>query len=389
MYTLDEHTMKRLLQLQKSSARRLALSVIHSLYTKDIHVQSALSNTIALYALSPEEIAFGTELTYGYLRYAIQIEAIIKEHLHTIHKIPHAFILLLGLSLYELLYTDSSFASNVVFHTVEIAKLRYSPALGRVANAVLREVLRKKEEYITYSHQFKQCTTQDEQYALQYALPLYMWNILTEQFHEEAHSYAQYFLQRPMRTEGHNPSTIELFKKLEITQLAHGRIWECCSGRGGKKRFLSTQEIAPIIASDISRHKLQAHATHDMLLCIDATCPPFKKESFSLVIADVPCSGMGTLRKRPDIKLRRKEHDIQALCNLQSAILEGIAPTVEQGGYIVYITCSIYKEENERQITRFIQSNREFTLQHQYTLPLDESLNDIFYGAILQKKSIY
>ncbi|MDE7469486.1 MAG: hypothetical protein K2M30_04280 [Desulfovibrionaceae bacterium] len=378
--------MKLLLELQTSLARRIALSTIYRVYKSPLHVQRALSKEIARYSISPEEVALSTELTYGYLRYAIQIEAILRDYLHAIHKMPEALLFVLGLAIYEVLYTDASTDSTVVFHTVELIKKRYNTSLGRVANAVLRNVIRTRSEHITYQYRYKHATTQEEQYASQYSLPFYMWSMLTECFQDDAHLYAQHFLTRPVRTEEeYNPSTALLFKELNIEKLHKDSIWECCSGIGGKKNLLLSQGISPIIASDISVHKLNTHKHKEFLLCTDATLPPFKNESFSLVVADVPCSGTGTLRKRPDIKIHRKKSDIDDLCRLQRAILEGISRTVKSGGHILYITCSLYKKENERQIEAFIKGNQEFSLKQEYTVPLHQEINDILYGAVLEK----
>ena len=380
--------MKYLLSAQKSPARSLALSVIHRVYTTPLHIQSVLNKEIRIRSLSLEEISFGTELVYGYFRYSIQIEAILQEYLRKIRDIPQAFLLCLGLAIYELLYIDSSFDSSVVFHTVECIKYRYNVSLSRVANAILRKVLRNRCSYQDYSHQYAQSTNNDEQYALQYSLPLYMWKILKERFHEDAHRYAQYFLQRPLHIqEKYNPSTQLLFQELEVANLHTGATWECCSGIGGKHNVLLSYGISPLIASDISLKKLQYQTNRANLLCIDARFPPFKKESLSLVIADVPCSGMGTLRKRPDIKIHRQENDLYTLLSLQSSILEGISSTVKQGGHIVYITCSIWQEENEVQIAKFIQRHPEFSLKQEYIVHASANINDILYGAVLLKES--
>jgi 16S rRNA (cytosine967-C5)-methyltransferase len=83
---------------------------------------------------------------------------------------------------------------------------------------------------------------------------------------------------------------------------------------------------------------------------------------FDRVLADVPCSGFGTLRKNPDLKWRRKEEDIGRLAELQSSILRNLAPYVKEGGILVYSTCTVFHEENEDVIERFLNEYPKFQL---------------------------
>lgn len=78
------------------------------------------------------------------------------------------------------------------------------------------------------------------------------------------------------------------------------------------------------------------------------------------VLADVPCSGLGVIHKKPDIKWRRKLDDIKELCNIQKRILETAALYVKDGGVLLYSTCTILPEENRIQIEEFLNSHKEF-----------------------------
>jgi 16S rRNA (cytosine967-C5)-methyltransferase len=83
---------------------------------------------------------------------------------------------------------------------------------------------------------------------------------------------------------------------------------------------------------------------------------------FDRVLADVPCSGFGTLRKNPDLKWRRGEKDIRRLSELQLSILGNLSAYVKEGGVLVYSTCTVFHEENEDVVERFLDKHPEFEL---------------------------
>ena len=90
---------------------------------------------------------------------------------------------------------------------------------------------------------------------------------------------------------------------------------------------------------------------------------PFLEEmEFDRVLADVPCSGFGTLRKNPDLKWKRREKDINRLSELQSSILENVSQYLKRGGILVYSTCTIFREENEAVVEKFLARHPEFRL---------------------------
>jgi 16S rRNA (cytosine967-C5)-methyltransferase len=88
----------------------------------------------------------------------------------------------------------------------------------------------------------------------------------------------------------------------------------------------------------------------------------FQFEQSDIVLADVPCTGFGTLSKKPDIKWKREADDITKLIPLQRDILKNAASLVKPGGTIIYSTCTIESEENQDNISWFLQEFPEFTL---------------------------
>jgi 16S rRNA (cytosine967-C5)-methyltransferase len=83
---------------------------------------------------------------------------------------------------------------------------------------------------------------------------------------------------------------------------------------------------------------------------------------FDRVLADVPCSGFGTLRRNPDLKWRKEREDLERLSQLQFSILKNLAGYVRGGGLLVYSTCTVFHEENEDVVERFLSKHRVFQL---------------------------
>jgi 16S rRNA (cytosine967-C5)-methyltransferase len=95
----------------------------------------------------------------------------------------------------------------------------------------------------------------------------------------------------------------------------------------------------------------------------DASGPlPFASD-FDCVLLDAPCSGLGTLRRDPDIKWRRLEHDLPRAADLQIRLLDSLAGSVRPGGRLVYVTCSSEPDENDLVVRRFLEVRRDFTIR--------------------------
>jgi 16S rRNA (cytosine967-C5)-methyltransferase len=117
----------------------------------------------------------------------------------------------------------------------------------------------------------------------------------------------------------------------------------------------------------------------------DATrsLPSLEGMKFDRVLADVPCSGFGTLRKNPDLKWRKGEEDIKRLSELQTAILNNLSGYVKSGGVLVYSTCTVFCEENENVIETFLTNHPEFNLDSVSNL-LPKKFNSLIRNGYLK-----
>jgi 16S rRNA (cytosine967-C5)-methyltransferase len=108
----------------------------------------------------------------------------------------------------------------------------------------------------------------------------------------------------------------------------------------------------------------------------------FEKESFDRILVDAPCSGLGVLRRKPDIKYAKKEADLHSLQKIQLDILSSVAPLLQKGGILVYSTCTVDKNENEGTVRSFLSDHPEFEPYHLKNLP--ETVQPFIEGNELQ-----
>lgn len=152
-------------------------------------------------------------------------------------------------------------------------------------------------------------------------------------------------------------------------------IVDCCAAPGGKALFMAAclQNHGKLLAIDIHRgklHLLQEAAKHLGVESVVTTqlsnlCNFVDKSSLlaDKVLLDVPCSGLGVLSKRADLRWRKTAEDIDGLLNLQSDLLSAAARLVKPGGVLVYSTCSIETQENEGRISHFLEHHADFMLK--------------------------
>ena len=150
------------------------------------------------------------------------------------------------------------------------------------------------------------------------------------------------------------------------------RVLDLCAAPGGKTTMLAAamDNRGVLIATDVRARRLsllrdtvgRSGATCIDVLEVPATgALPFDLP-FDRVLVDAPCSGLGTLRRDPDIRWRRHEADLRALAAAEAALLERAARVVAAGGRLVYATCSSEPEENEQVVDRFLASHPAFAL---------------------------
>jgi 16S rRNA (cytosine967-C5)-methyltransferase len=144
-------------------------------------------------------------------------------------------------------------------------------------------------------------------------------------------------------------------------------VLDLCSAPGGKA-VGAAEAAAFVAAADLSPRRLArlrqnverlGLAERVGAVAADARRPPFAAADF--VLLDAPCTGTGTIRRHPDGRWRVDPEALAELVALQREILDAAAPLVRAGGVLVYSTCSLEPEENEAQVTRFLERHPDFT----------------------------
>lgn len=188
------------------------------------------------------------------------------------------------------------------------------------------------------------------------------------------------------------------------------RILDACAAPGGKllHALEARDDYSDAVAVDaddrrlrlvrenLKRHRLENAAR---VFCMDAADCAFDAP-FDFITLDAPCTATGVIRRHPDIALLRKASDVEQTARLQRRILENCWQNLATGGFLLYITCSLLRDENDRQMERFLAANpdacavdfcldlpnaKRQTVGCQY-LPLQKDDGDGFYYALLQKR---
>ncbi len=171
------------------------------------------------------------------------------------------------------------------------------------------------------------------------------------------------------------------------------RVLDACAAPGGKTSHLLELADIELCALDIDAartrrieenlKRLELSAKVIVADC-SAVATWWDGKPFDAILADVPCTGSGVVRRHPDIKLLRRESDIRRFARQQAVILDALWPLLKEGGKLLYATCSVFAEENAAQIDAFcVRAKGVVRLLDEELLPRAD--HDGFYYALLQK----
>ena len=385
--------------------------------------------------------AFLTELTYGVIRWRERLDWVIRLFSKIpIEKIELETLNILRLGLYQILFLSRTPSSAAVNESVELAKRIRGKGGAGFVNAVLRSAIRQKDEIrypdihedpvlhlsVVQSHPLWLVQRWVRERGVEETLQICMFNNqispltlrtntlkinrenLLEKLKEEelspiptVYSEEGIVLQRPPPT-----SELPFLRKGlaiiqdEASQLVTSildpkpgeQILDACAAPGGKTTHMAQKmkNQGDIYALDLSKAKLDLIEGLCERLGIriiktvkgDASkiLPVPQGMKFDRILADVPCSGFGTLRRNSDLKWRRGEVDIQRMGELQFSILRNLSMYVEEGGLLIYSTCTVFREENEDVVEKFLEAHPEFQLDRMDNL-LPEKSRPLIEGS--------
>jgi 16S rRNA (cytosine967-C5)-methyltransferase len=172
-------------------------------------------------------------------------------------------------------------------------------------------------------------------------------------------------------------------------------VWDCCAGSGGKsimiydidsKIELTVSDIRESIISNLEKRFKKAGINNYKSFVIDLTSSNLKPQTstFKLIIADVPCTGSGTWSRTPEQLYFFDERKIETYAALQKKIVSNAIPQLQPGGALIYITCSVFKKENEENVD-FIKENFHLKLKQLEVLKGYDKKADSMFIAVFEK----
>ncbi len=404
-----------------SPARRLVLRILRDVDAGGAFVNLALDEALEASALGPADRALATELAYGVTRWRGRLDWIL-DHLcsRPMGELPVWIRNILRMGLYQILYLERVPDRAAVYECVALAhEFGHRGTVGLV-NAVLRQAASRgssvplppagpdpaKRMAVEWSHPewlvarwlrrygpertAALCAVDNESAPLTLRCNLLRTTRkeLLGRLESEGTVAAPgnvfpeavvYRGPRPLRElEAYRDGlfTVQDEGAMAVARAVAPRpgwlVVDACAGVGGKATHLAELmgDRGRVVAVDLFEHKLgllRETAARLDLGCIetrrlDARALPASDltGAADAVLVDAPCSGLGVLRRRPDLRWRVAESDLAALAHLQAAILVAAASCVKPGGSLVYATCSLEPEENQRVVEGFLASNLEF-----------------------------
>lgn len=427
--------------------RLASVHVLQQIITQGRNLPDALAS--ASKKLDEKDRALTQAICYGCIRYYSQLEFIAQQLLQKPFKTKDQdiyFLILIGLyQIREMRIPDHAAVSE----TVNVTKALKKPWARGLINAVLRNYQRQSEQInrsiktnkaAHYAHpqwwvtKLKQVWPQDWQSILEQNNLLPPFTLRVNLQHYSASAYVELLQQNDIEASTHtrvntaitltNPVTVDQLPgfnegkvsvqdaaaQLAATLLdpqAGERILDACAAPGGKTLHIFEQQprLKALIALDSDKNRLlrveenRARGNANIqMLCGPAEQPDkwWDQQTFDRILLDAPCSASGVIRRHPDIKLLRREEDLAVLIQTQQEILTALWPLLKEDGILLYATCSVFPEENSRQVKRFLEKQKNARLINieadwgqdtgfgRQILPGEDKMDGFFY-AKLQK----
>ena len=378
---------------------------------KGAYSNIVLNDAFREFFLSPKEKAFMTEIFYGVIRNKKFLDYIIDIYTKDIRK--EWIRNLLRISIYQITFMDSD-DKGVVWEATEIAK-KHGIAISKFINGTLRNYLRNKDSELKKLND-------EKNYDVLYSIPKWFCDVLEKQYGNENLKQAITSLKKiPYLSVRVNKlkyseeefeeflkeKDIQIIKKVDTVYYVNsgliinseefkaGKIiaqdassylaarnlgvmpnelvLDICAAPGGKTAVL-TEEMknsGEVIAIDIHQHKIKLIDTNMKKLGIgivkaivmDARNVNKQGKKFDKILVDVPCSGYGVIRKKPEILYSKNRENVEELAKLQLEILNSAADILKDGGELIYSTCTITDEENTNNIEKFLEERKEFKVE--------------------------
>ena len=399
-----------------TTARSVALTALERI-RQGAYSNIELDQLLQRAALKDSDRRLATNIVYGVLQHRLTLEYWLHPFVH--RKLDSWVETLLWMSIYQYHYLDRVPDWAVTNESIELAKQWGNPRTRKFVTGVLHAILRQGLADLD------KITDPIKRLAVQQSVPEWLVKAFVDQYgmptaqeiltaiNQPAHVVIRVnpavttlaAVQKALDHQGieYRPSTIapdalvitkgevlssDLFEQGAITiqdesamlavdsmQVQPGdRVLDACAAPGGKTVQIAARlQDGQVDALDIHQHKTRliqknARRLHVADRVVTHTLDArkvdeeFADESFDKILVDAPCSGIGLLRRKPEIRYSKRPEDSEHLHQIQLAILAAVAPKVKKGGIITYSTCTILHQENDGTVQAFLASHPNFKL---------------------------
>lgn len=446
--------------MKRHKPRQLAVLILDKIENENSYANLELSASKKQFQLNQKDHGFLTELVYGTLQHKRTLDYYLSPFVKSPQKLDSWVLNVLRVAVYQLVYLNGIPAYAIINEAVNYAKTRGHKGISSMVNGVLRNLERQslndlgklKNEVKKIAIPYSLPDWLVERFINQ--LGFEETEKLAQSFNKRAKTSVRVHTDRisvsdasaALNESGYPNHSSELaFEGLIIEEglpITHPLYHEgsisiqdesamlvapslqvepshivadLCAAPGGKTShiasFLDDNQGGIVYATDIHNHKVKL--LHDMVERtqanykikvghLDATQAHnyYQAEFFDRILIDAPCSGIGLLRRKPDIRYRKSAEEVSKLSSIQLEILDSAAQTLKVGGKMVYSTCTILDEENTAVVHDFLAKHPEFELSKiQTDVPIYQGNHgeitvlpqhfdsDGFYIALLVKKA--
>ncbi|WP_284139904.1 16S rRNA (cytosine(967)-C(5))-methyltransferase RsmB [Virgibacillus sp. LDC-1] len=374
-----------------------------------------------------------TEIVYGTIQQKLTLDFYIQHFIKGKKRLQPWVQMLLRMSIYQMVYLDKIPDHAIIHEAVEIGKQRGHRGIAALINGVLRNIQRNgvpNTDLISDDVERIAVETSHPTWLVQRWITHYGYEItkamcIANTTHkpvsirvqpllinrDEAMAILQKegievrpsdFSEQGIIIEKGNIMKSALWKAGKVTiqdqssmlvgemmQAEPGmKVLDACSAPGGKVTHLAEkmQNSGEIHAHDLHQRKIKLIQQKMEQLQLSIIEPKqadarqlhtmYASESFDRILVDAPCSGLGVVRGKPDIKYSKTENDIAQLAKIQREILDSVAPLLKDKGSLIYSTCTVDPTENEEVIKAFLTSNPEFNVDAHFFEELPTILNE-------------
>lgn len=430
--------------------RELALKILYKIDKEQAYSNIVLNEEVKQNRqnLNEKDIGLISEIVYGVTTWRLTLDEIIKKYSKIkLKKISPWILNILRMGIYQIIFLDKIPKSAAVNESVNLAKRYGHASSSNFVNAILRKIEKTDfEELFKIEDNVERIskTTSMPEWIIEKLLKnntineveqicknsnfrpqitirinklktskgelkteLKKQNVECEDIYVNEKLIEDFMILKKIR----NIENFDLFKNgyFTVQDISAGLtakilnpkpnevVLDACSAPGGKTTYMAElmENKGLIEAWDIHQHRTKLVEQNAKRLGIDIIKTKVKdasiyeetlNEKFDKILLDVPCLGMGVIKRKPDIKWQRKKEDVEEITKIQKIILEKCSKYLKHGGKLVYSTCSILKEENEDVIFEFVGKNQDFIIVPNTTINIVTDKNkDGFFICKLKK----